>query len=102
MDEERTRSQPFEVDLDIETDLSEAGKSDALESTVDYGPIAGSVVGLIQEESHMLLERLAERVSETVLDDDRVKSVVVSVRKLQPSMPVDIDTVGVRVVRSKP
>ncbi len=41
--EERTRAQPFEVDLDLSVDLEAAGASDALEDTVDYGTLSEHV-----------------------------------------------------------
>ena len=34
--EERSRPQPFEVDLDVVADLSAAGESDDLRETIDY------------------------------------------------------------------
>ena len=37
---EQDRAQPFEVDLDVEADLSVAGASDHLPDTVDYGALA--------------------------------------------------------------
>ena len=34
--EERRQAQPFEIDVDVESDLSTAGRSDQLRDTVDY------------------------------------------------------------------
>ena len=45
--EERQRSQPFEVDLDIVADLSRASASDDLEDTVDYGAVAAAVAAVV-------------------------------------------------------
>ena len=41
--EERTRAQPVEVDLDLVVDLTEAGGSDDLAATVDYGAVCDVV-----------------------------------------------------------
>ena len=41
--EEQTRAQPFEVDLELEADLTAAGRSDDLADTVDYGVIIEAV-----------------------------------------------------------
>ncbi|MBA3654271.1 MAG: dihydroneopterin aldolase [Actinobacteria bacterium] len=98
--EEQRRPQPFEVDLDLHLDLKPAGASDRLEDTVDYGGLAEAVAACISGERHALLETLAERIAGLALADDRVTSVVVTVKKLEPPIPVDIDHVAVRIMRS--
>lgn len=97
--EEQTRAQPFEVDLDVETDLRAAARTDAMGDTVDYGSLASAVAMVVTSERHALLERLAERIAETALADERVTSVTVTLRKLRPPVPVDLASAGVRVVR---
>src|SRR5688500_134166 len=89
--EERARSQPFEVDVDIEADLSAAGASDDLADTVDYGAVVSAVAAVVRDESHRLLERLATRIAEEVLAvDDRIEAVTVVVDKLRPPVPTDL------------
>ena len=95
--EERDRPQPLEVDLDVETDLASAGRSDDLADTVDYGALAAAAVRVATEERFTLLERLATRIAEEVGADGRVTSVTVVVRKLRPPVAVDLGTAGVRV-----
>jgi dihydroneopterin aldolase len=99
--EEQERAQPLEVDLDVVADLGPAGRSDALEDTVDYGALAAAVEGVITTERFVLLERLAARVSEVVLQDPRVVEVTVAVRKLRPPVPQLLDTSGVRITRRR-
>ena len=50
-------------------------------------------------ERHQLLERLAQRIAETVLADPKIAAVTVCVRKLRPPVPVDVATAGVRITR---
>ena len=97
--EEQTRPQPFEVDLDVEADLRPAGRSDRVEDTIDYGVLAEQVTAIVSNEHHQLLERLAERIAEVTLEDERASSVTVSVRKLRPAVGVDLSTAGVRITR---
>lgn len=97
--EEQTRAQPFEVDLDVVADLRAAGASDRLEDTLDYGALAEAAVRVVATEHHNLLERLAERIAEAVGMDDRVTAVTVTVRKLRPPVPVELDHAAVRVTR---
>jgi dihydroneopterin aldolase len=99
--EEQLRAQPVEVDLDVVVDLTEAGRTDALDDTVDYASIAADVERVLTSERFVLLERLAQRLVEVVLVDERVQSVTVSVRKLRPPVPQQLDTTGVRITRGR-
>lgn len=99
--EEQVRAQPFEVDLDVELDLSTAGRTDALDDTLDYGGLADRVTSIVASERHVLLEKLATRIADEVLHDERVTAVEVVVRKLRPPVPVDLDTAGVRLRRER-
>jgi dihydroneopterin aldolase len=97
--EEQVRAQPFEVDLDLTVDLRAAARSDDLADTVDYGELTGLVAAVVTGERHVLLERLAQRIAETALADERVLAVDVTVRKLRPLVAVHLATAGVRIVR---
>ena len=99
--EGQERAQPLEVDLDVVTDLAAAGSSDALDDTVDYGALAQAVHDVLTTERFVLLERLATRLTEVVLDDPRVAQVTVAVRKLRPPVPQLLDTSGVRITRAR-
>ena len=99
--EERERAQPLQIDLDVELDLARAGESDALTDTVDYGALTEMVERVVTTERFTLLERLATRLAELVLADDRVLAVTVAVRKLRPPVPQLLDTAGVRVRRER-
>lgn len=99
--EEQERAQPLEVDLDVVADLSAAGQSDALDDTIDYGALAAAVEAVLTTERFVLLERLAERLTEVVLQDERVIEVTVAVRKLRPPVPQLLDTSGVRLTRGR-
>lgn len=97
--EERERAQPLEVDLDVVADLSLAGRSDALDDTVNYGELAEAIDRVITTERFTLLERLAERLTEVLLAVDGVIEVTVAVRKLRPPVPQQLATSGVRITR---
>jgi dihydroneopterin aldolase len=102
LDAERAQPQPFEVDVVIEADLRAAGASDALRDTVDYGAIAAVAERVVRDESHDLMERIAERIADDVLAADaRVAAVTVTVWKLRPPVPVDLDRAGVTIRRER-
>jgi len=99
--EEQERPQPFEVDVEIEADLAEAGRSDDLAAALDYGEVIASVVAVVERRSFGLLEALAGAVAGAVLEDPRAEAVTVEVRKLRPPVPAAVASAGVRIRRSR-
>jgi dihydroneopterin aldolase len=97
--EEQVRPQPFEVDLELLVNATEAGQSDDLDDTVDYSAVCEAVARVIASESYRLLERLATRIAEVCRSDPRVLAVVVEVRKLHAPVRASLDHVGVRIER---
>lgn len=99
--EEQERPQPFEVDLAVQADLRPAGTSDDLANTIDYGALGEAVVGVITQNRFVLIERMAEVIAEHVLEDERVQSVTVTVKKLRPPVPFEMETSAVRITRGR-
>lgn len=100
--EERERAQPLEVDADIEADLRPAGASDQLDDTIDYAALLAEIERVVTGERFTLLERLATRIADVLIDtDERVTAVTVAVRKLRPPVPHQLDTCGVRLTRRR-
>jgi dihydroneopterin aldolase len=98
---EQERAQVFLVDVTAHVDLSKPGATDDLADTLDYGLLAGEVREVVGGESHKLIERVADRVAETVLAHQIVHRVVVTIHK--PDAPVDVvlRDVSVTVDRSR-
>ncbi len=101
LEHEKVEPQVFRVDLVVFLDLSAAGKSDDLADTVDYGRLAQEAHDLVANESHQLIETVAERVARQVLGDPRVERVVVTVHKPDAPIPLGFDDVAVVVDRSR-
>jgi len=97
--EEQVRAQPLEVDLDLVLSLAEAGASDDLADTVDYGAVCDLVERVVSEGRPQLLEHLAERIAAEVLAVGGVDEVTVAVRKLRPPVTQQLATSGVRITR---
>ena len=97
--EERERAQPFEVDLDLAVDLGPAGRTDALGDTVDYGAVCRDGAAAMLGEQFTLMEAMAQRIAEVVLAAGPVQFVDVTVRKLRPPVPQQLETSGVRIRR---
>ncbi|MEE8046611.1 MAG: dihydroneopterin aldolase [Dehalococcoidia bacterium] len=96
---ERLTKQRITIDIEINADLSAAGKSDAIEDTINYRGISKAVTVEVEESSYGLVEALAARIAEICLEDERAQSVVVTVRK--PGAVRKAAAVGVIVRRSR-
>lgn len=97
--EEKTRPQPFEVDVELGVDLGSASESDDLDDTVDYGAVCEAISRVVSSERYDLLERLAARIAEVCCQDTRVQRVKVTVRKLHPPVRAMVDHVAVSIER---
>jgi dihydroneopterin aldolase len=97
---ERERPQEFKVDIELDCDLSEPGKSDRIEDTVDYRQVRSIVKEVIEGESQKLLERLAALIADRVLQLQRVAGVSVRISKRPESMQ-PIVAAAVRINRTR-
>jgi dihydroneopterin aldolase len=102
LEKERVTAQPFEFDLDVQFDMAPAGASDSLTDTVDYAALIDAAAAVVTGPWCALLERLALLMGEAVLGTDaRVESVSVAIRKLEPPVPYEIVSAGVRLTVSR-
>jgi 7,8-dihydroneopterin aldolase/epimerase/oxygenase len=101
-EEEERLGQRFEVDLDCWLDLSQAGRSDHVHDTVDYGRLYETVRAIVEEERYRLIEALGERIADRLLSDfDRLRSVRVEIRKPSAPIPGVFETVGIEIHRDR-
>ncbi|MCE2736717.1 MAG: 2-amino-4-hydroxy-6-hydroxymethyldihydropteridine diphosphokinase [Ilumatobacteraceae bacterium] len=98
---EREGEQPVQVDIDLEVDLAEAGLTDNLVDTANYGAIAEAVSEVVRMSSDVLLERLVARIAERCLQFDHVEVADVRLTKLRPPISENLDSTAVRIVRSR-
>lgn len=98
---EADHPQPFVIDITVYLDLTEAGATDRLTATIDYGALAQSINQVVAGERWELIERVAERVAETVLADERSEAVEVTVHKPHAPVAVPFEDVAVRIHRAR-
>jgi dihydroneopterin aldolase len=98
---ERRMRRPVLVDLAAERDLAHAGSSDRIGDTIDYQQLFDVVEAVAGEQEHRLVEALAERIAQAVLERFDVDAVTVTVRKPKPVAGV-LDHAGVRIRRERP
>jgi dihydroneopterin aldolase len=100
-DEERSRPQPFTVDIEVETDLARAGGTDQIADTVDYRRLHAIARDVITGESAHLIEALAHRIATQSLEIPAVTAVAVRVAKRPRSMePLDAAAVEIKRTRA--
>ncbi len=96
---ERLVKQRITIDITMDIDLSAAGKSDSIRDTVDYSRVVKAVTAEVNSSSYRLVEALATRVAEICLEPERVRSVVITLRK--PGAVKSAAAVGVTIRRSR-
>jgi dihydroneopterin aldolase/2-amino-4-hydroxy-6-hydroxymethyldihydropteridine diphosphokinase len=101
LDFEHEKPQTFSVDAQLFVDLSKAGASDDLADTVDYGQIAARIVGIIKGPHVDLIEALAARIADSILQTSAIRRVIVTVHKPQAPLKVPFDDVAVSIERSR-
>jgi dihydroneopterin aldolase len=81
--EEKLRPQRFGVNIEIHVSDNISQSSDDLLQTVDYGLVRKQVRAIIENsQSKNLIETLAEEIAEKILEEQRIRSLTVSVEKL--------------------
>lgn len=90
-EKERWDGNDFEVDLVFYADLSEAGRTDDLEKTIDYQKAEFIAREVMQGPPVKLIETLARRIGEQAFEAfEQLVKLEVSVRKLHP--PIETET----------
>ena len=97
--EEREQPQQVVVDLELEADLRAAGRSDALEDTVDYANVTSMVTRLVEASQAHLLEHLAEDIAEALLRLEGLRAVRVEIAKDPPPVVENVRRISVRIER---
>jgi 7,8-dihydroneopterin aldolase/epimerase/oxygenase len=99
--EETRLGQSFTVDVELYADLREAGRTDKLSRTIDYGKVYETVKTLVEGRPFQLIEALAEHLAVAVLGGFPVHEVVVRVHKPKAPIPGPFDGVMVEVRRGR-
>jgi dihydroneopterin aldolase len=80
-DWERRITQTVSFDLEMAADIRKAAASDAIEDTLDYKAVAKRLIQFVGESQFQLVETLAERVAEIILNEFNVPWVRVRLNK---------------------
>ena len=99
---ERRDGQYFVVDATLYVSTAAAAASDDVADTVHYGEVAEQIAGIVAGEPVNLLEALAQRIADVLLNHRGVRLVAVTVHK--PNAPIDLQfaDVSVTIRRARP
>jgi dihydroneopterin aldolase len=95
---ERELGARFSVDVVLEGDLSGGGRSDRLEDTIDYARAFELVREVVEGEPCHLLEAVATRIADRLLELPLVSRAIVRVHK-RPPLPGEFRSFGVEISR---
>ena len=98
---EQETGRMYEVDCELDANLSQAGKSDNLEHTINYQSVYMTIKELVENKKFFLLEKLAEEISQKILDKFSVNQVTLRIRKLNPPIAGHIQAVEVEICRQQ-
>ncbi|RYM04921.1 2-amino-4-hydroxy-6-hydroxymethyldihydropteridine diphosphokinase [Sporolactobacillus sp. THM7-7] len=100
--EEKKIGQRFLVDVTLSVDLYQAGISDRLDQTINYAQVYSIVREIVEGPSCKLIERVAERIAETLLNTfSMAQSCLIRVIKPDPPIAGHYDSVAVEVIRKR-
>ena len=90
--------QPYTIDLELLTDVSQAASSDHLADALDYGVIVETTRRIFTERRHKLVESAGVELALGLLARfPQVDEVLVRVLKLKPPIPERIAAAGVEL-----
>ncbi len=99
--DEKDKGQNFFVNATLYTDTRKAGLSDELGDSTDYGRACALIREVMTKESYNLLEALAEKLAkEILLSFPLVKAVDVEVRKPEAPVPMEFESLSVKISRA--
>ena len=90
--------QDFKIDISIKL-RKRKNITDDIEDSVDYANIATIVEMVFNKRRYNLIESLASDIADEVLLNSMIKSVIISIKKTNP--PIDIDVESVEVIIKK-
>lgn len=98
-DWERKIKQVISIDLDMAADIRKAAASDQIDDTLNYKAVAKRLIAFVGDSQYQLVETLAEKICEIVLDEFDVRWVRLTLHK--PGAVSGSRSVGVMIERGE-
>tara|TARA_B100000963_G_C22415477_1_gene575233 strand:- start:163 stop:522 length:360 start_codon:yes stop_codon:yes gene_type:complete len=98
-DFEKKKEGVFELDIFLYLNLRSAILSDKLKDSVDYSKVVELVKKIFSENDCNLIEYVADRICEVIIEKFPVQKVIIKIRKPHAPIDADLDTVEVEIER---
>ncbi len=80
-DWERETKQTISLDIEMATDIRKAAASDNIDDTLDYKSVAKRLIAFVEASEFQLVETLAEKICQIIIDDFSVSWVKLKLNK---------------------
>lgn len=98
-DWERKEKQDILINIKLKVDLSEAGRSDNIDDTVNYRTLTKEIIDLVENSSFFLVEKLTSTILDLCMKTENVGKAIVRVEK--PMAVRFAESVGVEIERTR-
>ena len=100
--EEQENGQLFILDIEAHANLNKACQTDNLEDTVSYAKILKTAQRVMTAQKDFLLERVAQRVAQALLEEyDRLEIVDITIKKPNAPINADFEYTAVNIIRGR-
>ena len=96
---ERIHPQNITINIEFSYDMRKAGNSDDLHDAVDYSAVEQRVTEVAMNSSFHLLEALAERIAQSVLEFPMIEHVKVRLEK--PAAAIRAQAIALEIERNR-
>ncbi len=98
--EENRLGQKFLVSAVLEVSTREAGKTDDLDKSINYGEVSHFIKDFMQEHTYKLLETVLEKMAEAILLRwEQIQNLTLEIKKPWAPVGLPLDTVSVEITR---
>ena len=98
-DWERKVRQIISLDIDMATDIQKAANSDNIDDALSYKTVAKRLIAFVEQSEYELVEALAEKICEIILEEFEVPWVRLTLNK--PGAVRGSKSVGVSIERGQ-
>ncbi len=100
--EERVLGGEVRIDIILRGDFHDAGTTDDIHHAIDYRSVVQTITTEVTGHAFHLIEAFAERLATKLLETiQSIVEVEITVRKIQPPLPVIMDGVEVTICRTR-
>lgn len=100
--EENKLGQRFNVDVELFVSLKQAGQTDQMEDSIDYGHVFNVIKEVVEGKPRNLIERIAQLIADQLLNRfTPLQACKVKVKKPNPPIDGHYDFVAVEIYRER-